>query len=81
MLASYKQVAVALAAWMLCAVVRSSHAFLNRPVSGSFGLCLPTRQSAQTTVSRLHLFDLLKAGKTALVRKLAGEYDSEAVSE
>jgi hypothetical protein len=86
MLASNKQLAVALAAWMLCAVVRSSHAFLNRPASaasGSFGLGRQTCQSSQTTVTRtrLYLFDLLKAGKTALVRQLAGEYDSDAVSE
>lgn len=29
--------------------------------------------------SRLHLFDLFNAGKKALVRQLAGEYDQVAV--
>lgn len=60
--------AVALLLLVLC---KPSHAFYNPSIK--------TGQVAKASTTQLQMFDFLKAGKQALVKSLAGDYDQAAV--
>lgn len=62
----------------------SSHsvdAFIVQPsfVASAAPTASTTYSSASRQSSRLHLMDFFNEGKKALVRKLAGDYDQQAV--
>ena len=72
MILGEKPAAVAVA--LLLFASQSAHAFLQPAV------CPMVLSNKSNTSTQLHLFDIFNAGKKALVRQLAGEYDPVAVS-
>ena len=60
------------AALFVLVLCKSSHAFLNPSINA-----VQVAKACSTT--QLQMFDFLKAGKQALVKSLAGDYDEAAV--
>ena len=65
----------AIAAALLMFLSHSTHAFIN-PCTSTSVTC---PQVAKSSSTQLHLFDIFNEGKKKLVKKLAGDYDEEAV--